>query len=65
MLYLIVYTYRFILKNTSDRLGKQGLYIVILNYFLCIGVLIDFQEIKFMFLGEKVKQKFDDLKRLT
>uniref|UniRef100_UPI0025DAB1DD hypothetical protein n=1 Tax=Microcoleus sp. CAWBG58 TaxID=2841651 RepID=UPI0025DAB1DD len=41
--------------------------IAILNHFLCIGsigVLIDFGEIKFMFLGEKLKQKFDDFKRL-
>jgi hypothetical protein len=39
--------------------------IAILNDFLCIGVLMDFGKIKFMFLGEKLKQKFDDLKRLT
>jgi hypothetical protein len=39
--------------------------IAVLNDFLCIGVLMDFGEIKFMFLGEKLKQKFDDLKRLT
>ena len=42
--------------------------IAILNDFLCIGcigVLMDFGEIKFMFLGEKFKQKFDYLKRFT
>ena len=44
---------------------QQHTYIAILNDFLCIGVLMDFGEIKFMFLGEKLKQKFDDLKRLT
>ncbi len=58
------------------RLIGQFLYLIfhllvgiaILNNFLCIGgigVLIDFGETKFMFLGEKLKQKFDDFKRLT
>jgi hypothetical protein len=37
--------------------------IAILNDFLCISVLMNFGEIKFMFLAEKVKQKFDNLKR--
>ncbi len=39
--------------------------IAILNDFLCISVLMNFGEIKFMFLGEKLKQKFDNLKRPT
>ena len=39
--------------------------IAILNDFLCISVLMNFGKIKFMFLGEKLKQKFDNLKRPT
>jgi len=41
------------------------LYIAILNDFLCISVLMNFGEIKFMFLSEELKQKFDNLKRPT
>ncbi|WP_445329573.1 IS1/IS1595 family N-terminal zinc-binding domain-containing protein [Tychonema sp. LEGE 07196] len=48
-------------KDTVQRYVN----IAILNHFLCIGVLIDFGEIKFMFLCEKLKQKFNYLKRLT
>jgi hypothetical protein len=39
--------------------------IAILNDFLCISVLMNFGEIKFMFLREKLKQKFDNFKRST
>ena len=39
--------------------------IAILNDFLCISVVMNFREIKFMFLSEKLKQKFDNLKRPT
>jgi len=38
--------------------------IAILNDFLCISVLMNFGKIKFMFLSEELKQKFDYLKRL-
>jgi len=38
--------------------------IAILNDFLCISVM-NFGKIKFMFFGEKLTQKFDNLKRPT
>jgi hypothetical protein len=39
-------------------------YIAILNHFLCT-ILMNFGKIKFMFLSEELKQKFDNLKRPT
>jgi hypothetical protein len=38
--------------------------IAILNHFLCT-ILMNFGKIKFMFLSEELKQKFDNLKRPT
>ncbi len=57
-------------ESMCHRCGKKAINyikttnIAILNDFLCIGVLIDFGKIKFMFLGEKIKHKFDDLTKL-
>jgi hypothetical protein len=47
-----------------DAYGSENA-IAILNDFLCISVLMNFGKIKFMFLSEKLKQKFDNLKRPT
>ncbi|MEG4281258.1 hypothetical protein QUA62_27920, partial [Microcoleus sp. MON1_C1] len=49
------------LIDCNDELSD----IAILNDFLCISVLMNFGQIKFMFLSEELKQKFDNLKRPT
>ncbi len=55
----------FIQAIELDGLNKTEATIAILNDFLCISVLMDFGKIKFMFLSEKLKQKFYNLKRPT
>ena len=53
------------MNPTTLQMLKVLVIIAILNDFLCVSILTYFGEIKFMFLSEKLKQKFDYLKRPT
>jgi len=46
------------------KVQKLRRHIASLNHFLCT-ILMNFGKIKFMFLSEELKQKFDNLKRPT
>jgi hypothetical protein len=59
-----------LLVGTKNEIDLEGLQfritsIAILNDFLGMSVLMNFGKIKFMFFGEKLKQKFYNLKRPT